>query len=244
MRRLWALAPLKNLARAKTRLAETLADSCRSALVMAMARDVMAALAQSRSIERLVLVSDMPDSPELIGVPGLTRHPGVGGGLNQDLTAAALWASAQGATHALFVHADLPLLTPAAVDRFVAGDDDCPDGLRIAPCKQGVGTNLLLTPLPLPLPLVYGAGSLARFQSLAAAAGLDCALWRDPTLAMDIDESTDYATLQLLCEQGRLPDGATAALLRRPMSRGLRTEMQPQLRYGSSAEEKLALSSP
>ncbi|MDR2838227.1 MAG: 2-phospho-L-lactate guanylyltransferase [Azonexus sp.] len=241
MRRLYALVPLKNLSCAKTRLANALADADRSALVMAMAHDVTVALAQSRLIERVVLVSDIADLPDLIGVPGVTRYiPASACGLNEDLSEAAVWAGDQGATDVLIAHADLPLLTPALIDRFAQATR--PGELRIAPCKHDSGTNLLLAPLP--LPLVYGAGSLARFQSLAAAAGLSCDLWRNPMLAMDIDELADYEALQFLCQHGSFRNSATAALLRRQMGqmgRSLRTEIQPQLRYGSSFHKKIAL---
>jgi 2-phospho-L-lactate guanylyltransferase len=244
MNRLWALVPLKNLDSAKTRLAHALADSCRRALVMAMAHDVVAALVQARSVERVVLVSDIPDLPDLLGVPGVTSHCGAQvSGLNEDLSAAALWAGTQGASHVLIAHADLPLITPALVDRFVgtACGNDLPGGLRAAPCKHGTGTNLLLAPLPLPLPLVYGAGSLARFQALAAAAGISCAIRRDPMLAVDIDEPADYAALQLFCARGILKNSATATLLRSNPEPGLRTNIQADLRSRSSFQGRLSL---
>jgi 2-phospho-L-lactate guanylyltransferase len=242
MNRLYALVPLKNLANAKTRLASALTDTDRQELVMAMARDVVTALAHAHTVERVVLVSDIPDLSERIGLPGLTRHPGAStnaNGLNADLTAAAAWASEQGASHVLIAHADLPLLTPALIDQFTATP---PSGLRAACCKHGTGTNLLLTPLPLPTPLVYGTGSLARFQTLAAAAGLPFDIRRDPLLAVDIDELADYEALQLLCARGGFSNNATAAMLRgesRPnLDRNPRADQQPDPYYRTSRSKE------
>lgn len=242
MSRLWALVPLKNLSGAKTRLAQALTDSRRMALVMAMAHDVVAALARSRSVERVALVSDIPDLPRQIGVAGVVSHPGAGQrGLNEDLAAAALWAGGQGASHVLIAHADLPLLTPGLIDRFAASAPA--GGLRAACCKHGSGTNLLLAPLPLPLPLVYGAGSLARFRSLAGAAGLPFDVRRDPLLAADIDEPADYEALRLHCARGGGRDSATASLLRRDPDCMPRTDIQSELRSRAIFREGLALSS-
>lgn len=246
MSRLWALVPLKNLASAKTRLANALTGPERRALVMAMARDVTAALANSRAVERVILVSDIPDLPRRLGVPGVVSHIGTGvRGLNEDLGDAALWAGTQGATHVLIAHADLPLLTPALVDRFVgpAGGDGLAGGLRAACCKHGTGTNLLLAPLPLPLPLVFGSGSLAHFRSIATAAGIDFEVRRDPMLAQDIDESSDYEVLQGLCRRGSFKHSATAALLREDRARRLRTGVQADLHCETSSPGRLALSS-
>lgn len=245
--RLWALVPLKNLAGVKTRLAGALSPAARRELTLAMAGDVAAALLQSRAVERVVLVSDIPDLPQLLGVPGIDTYLGAESrGLNEDLGDAARWAREQGATHALIAHADLPLLTPAAIDRFAAplrGGKPF-RGLHAASCKQGSGTNLLLAPLPLPLPLVFGRDSLARFRAGAAQRGLAFDVRHDPLLAADIDEPADYEALEELFEHGGLHDGATAALLHNKRIERLRTESQIEPLCATSAAGSFVLSSP
>lgn len=215
MKHLWALVPLKDLAGAKTRLAGALGVRARGDLALAMARDVVAALAHTPAIERIVLVSDIADLERRIGVPGIVCHRNPGPrGLNEDLAAAALWAAGQGATDVLIAHADLPMLTATALERFIADPPAASGGLRAAGCKLGTGTNLLLAPLPLPLPLVFGRDSLARFRATAAAAGIPFEVRNDPALAADIDEFEDYLALETLCADGGLVTGATAMLLR------------------------------
>lgn len=210
----WALVPLKDFAGAKTRLAAALGAEARRALSLAMARDVAAALTHASTVARVLLVSDIAGLAHLMDVPGIGHFDtGRACGLNEDLASAAAWAATQGATHVLIAHADLPRLTPAAIDRFVAGAATvAADGVRAAACKQGSGTNLLLAPLPLPLPLVFGQGSLARFRAVAAAAGVAIDVARDPALAADIDELDDFRTLAAACSRGEL-SGATASLL-------------------------------
>lgn len=214
MNRVWALVPLKDFAGAKSRLTAALDADERRALALAMARDVAAALARSRTVARVLMVSDVPALDRLIGVDGVehfdTRQAR---GLNEDLAEAAGWAGAQGATHVLVAHADLPRLTPRAVDRFVRGAGPVP-GVRAAACKEGRGTNLLLAPVPLPLPLVFGRDSLARFRLAAAAAGVAIDVVRDAALAADIDEPGDLAALFAACARGEPAGRATAGLLR------------------------------
>lgn len=215
----WALVPLKDFAGAKTRLAAALGAEARRALSLAMARDVVTALAHAASVARVLVVSDMPALERLMDVPGVGHFDtGRACGLNEDLEAAAAWAVTQGATHVLVAHADLPRLTPTAIDRFVAGAAAA-DGVRAAACKQGSGTNLLLAPLPLPLPLVFGKDSLARFHAVAAAAGVAIEAVRDPALAADIDELDDFRALAAACARGEL-SGATANLLAAVLPKG------------------------
>lgn len=214
----WALVPLKDFAGAKTRLAAALGAEARRALSLAMARDVVTALAHAATVARVLVVSDMPALERLMDVPGVGHFDtGRACGLNEDLAAAAAWAARHGATHVLVAHADLPRLTPTAIDRFVAGATA--GGVRAAACKQGSGTNLLLAPLPLPLPLVFGTDSLARFRRVAAAADVAIDVVRDTALAADIDELDDFRALAAACARGEL-SGATANLLAAVLPKG------------------------
>lgn len=228
MNSLWALVPLKDLAKAKTRLSGALPPQFRRALALAMASDVAAALAKARSIERVVFVSDIPDLPRLIGVPEVSSLFTNASGLNEDLSAASLWATNQGASHVLIAHADLPFLTPTAIDQFVAplGAEESWTGVRVAACKHGTGTNLLLSALPLALPLVFGRDSLAQFRNSAARAAITFDVRFDPALAADIDDLSDFEALDDLWTGGELRDCATAALLRDDRARRRRTGKQ------------------
>lgn len=215
MKQVWALVPLKDFASAKTRLASALSAEARRALALAMALDVATALVHSHTVARVIMVSDIPDLERLMGIEGVghfdTRSAQ---GLNEDLEAAAAWSRTQGATHVLIAHADLPRLTPRAIDRFILAAEDLPAYcVRAAACKEGSGTNLLLAPLPLPLPLVFGKNSLARFCQTAAVARVAIDVINDSSLAADVDEPGDFRALTVACTRGERIGGATADFL-------------------------------
>jgi 2-phospho-L-lactate guanylyltransferase len=206
MNGLWALVPLKRLTEAKQRLAPAIGPEARKELMLSMAADVLAALVQLEVLERVLLVSEDPAAEQLAldaGVEWFRVTPG--SGLNSDLECAAVYAGEQGATQVLIVHADLPFLQPAQLRDFIANRPD--QTTRLAVCKAGTGTNLLLAPLPLSFPLVFGSLSLSRFRHLL---GETADVVRDSALSMDIDNPEDLDFL-LAREHGSAAPG--------PMSR-------------------------
>jgi 2-phospho-L-lactate guanylyltransferase len=207
MNGLWALVPLKRLAEAKQRLAPVLEPAPRMELMLSMAADVLAALVQIEAVERVLIVSEDPAAEQLsldAGVEWFQVPPG--GGLNSDLEFAVAFAREQGAEQVLIVHADLPFLRPAQLRRFIANRSG--KVTRLAECKAGTGTNLLLTPLPLTFPLVFGSNSLARFQRLL---GEVAKVIRNSALSMDIDNPEDLDCLLMHEASGSPPGPVTRA---------------------------------
>lgn len=192
--RTWALVPLKSLAQAKKRLEPAIGPETRRALVLAMAADVLAALAGVDSIAQTLIVSNEPEAGSLLG----DRHLDVfysadTEGLNRELEQAAAYAASQGAERVLILHADLPWLHADRLSRFI--EESPAGGVRAAQDKAGTGTNAILSPLPLPLPLVFGADSLAAFRAEAAAHAVELDIVADPGLSYDIDDPDDLARL-------------------------------------------------
>jgi len=187
----WALLPLKSLAKAKGRLAPILDPVGRRTLLLAMAQDVLAALSEVRSIDRILLVSNEPEAGNLLRNPQLEIfYSAAEEGLNRELEQAAALAARRGADRVLILHADLPYVTTRALERFLAA---CPaGGMCAAACKLGTGTNALLAPLPLPIPLAFGANSLRKFGDLAEARGYELNVINDPNLSVDIDSPEDF----------------------------------------------------
>jgi 2-phospho-L-lactate guanylyltransferase len=207
MNRLWALVPLKRLTEAKQRLAPVLEPEPRMELMLSMTADVLDALVQIEAIERVLIVSEDPVAEQLAldaGVEWFQVSPG--GGLNSDLEFAAAFAWKQGAGQVLIVHADLPFLRPEQLRCFIARRSG--KATRLAECKIGTGTNLLLTPLPLAFPLVFGSNSLARFQRLL---GKMAKVIRNSALSMDIDNPEDLDCLLMREANGSPPGPMTRA---------------------------------
>lgn len=214
--RTWALVPLKNLAEAKSRLAPAADAETRRSLVLAMAEDVLSTLAGVRAIDRIVLVSNEPEAGSLLRPDGrpLERSHAIEvfysadqEGLNRELEQAAAYAASQGAERALILHADLPWLEQAAVERFIA---QCPEaGTCLARDRIGTGTNAVLAPLPLPIPLVFGVESLPKFRVEAEARNVKIEIFDDPALAQDIDRPEDFERLLDADSTGPQPGAST-----------------------------------
>ncbi len=213
----WALVPLKGHGHGKRRLATVVGEPLRRDLVLAMAEDIASALVRSRGLDRVMFVSEDPAVAELTEPTGIGWFRSTGRGLNEDLQEAAIEAESAGASHVLIVHADLPLVTAQDIDRFLGAGGGLPQPgqLRLAPCKQNSGTNVFLSPLPLPFSLCFGENSFAAFKAAAVQRAVMLQPVRWPSLALDIDNPYDLATLRALGVQGRLPPGVTADLIAR-----------------------------
>lgn len=210
---IWALVPIKELAEAKTRLAGALDANRRRTLVLAMARDVLAALVESTAISRVVIVSSIDCIDDLLAVNGVSIFdPSPARGLNEELEHTADWAYGQGARDVLIAHADLPAVTAEAVRTFLDPRLEA-RSLRIAASKEGSGTNMLLSPLPLPIPLCFGKDSLLRFETTAKHHEIQVDVRRDPLLAADIDELADLRELATAIAHGQFRRGATVRWL-------------------------------
>ena len=117
-----------------------------------------------------------------------------GTGLNAALERALPELLALGATRALIVFADLPLLSVedfAALERATAAS-----GVALAPDHTGTGSNALGLALPSPFRLQFGVGSCARHQLESERIGRPAALVLRPGLAFDVDEPDDLARLR------------------------------------------------
>ena len=62
---MWAIVPIKTFEMAKQRLAKVLSPMERKSLMLAMARDVLTTLAQTRLISNTVIVSRAPEADAL-----------------------------------------------------------------------------------------------------------------------------------------------------------------------------------
>lgn len=204
-----ALIPLKDLVAAKSRLSGLLRPAERRALAQAMAEDVLACLRAHPDIEGVTLVSDDPcarllaDSygVELVAERGLPVR-----GLNPLIDCVSDSLMTDKLQTLLVLHADLPLLQAADIDRVLSSRarHDC---LVIACDRHGTGTNLLaFGPHSRPT-FHFGADSCRRHRQAAEHAGYDCKVLQLPGLALDIDEPADLALL--LGQQGGLQGSAT-----------------------------------
>jgi 2-phospho-L-lactate guanylyltransferase len=188
----FALVPVKDPARGKSRLAELLSESERLALNRELAHRTFECCAAAFGPERTVVVT----AAEAIAAEASARglivvREGSGGGLNAALALAARHAISQGAGALVVVPVDLVLLKPEAIQRVIASLMDAP-GCVLVPDRHGAGTNVLgLMPARADL-FCFGERSLDKHRRAAAEAGLRVRVQTDPALALDLDTPEDY----------------------------------------------------
>ncbi|HEU5102838.1 MAG TPA: 2-phospho-L-lactate guanylyltransferase [Roseiflexaceae bacterium] len=187
-----AIIPVKTLAQAKSRLGTLLSARERRALVLAMLGDVLASLCMAHRVDRVGVISADPvvlAHASARGAEVLTDHTP---DLNTALAQAAAYYAARGATAALVLPADVPLIQSYEIDELIAAHTS--PGLMIAPSSDG-GTNALLVGPPLALPFLFGAGSLARHLEAARARELRTDVFQSPGLEIDVDRPDDLLLL-------------------------------------------------
>jgi 2-phospho-L-lactate guanylyltransferase len=193
----WAVVPVKGLARAKTRLAHVLSPSARRELVLTMFEEVLDILRGTQGIGPLLVVTADAKIAALGERKGaMILREGRACGLNAALRRGARHARRQGAKRVLFIPADVPLATPAEIGRIVSAPRrGGRDSAIIVPARLGGGTNALMLSPPDALSPSFGEQSFARHCRQAAERGLETKVMRLRGLSRDIDEPADLAVL-------------------------------------------------
>jgi 2-phospho-L-lactate guanylyltransferase len=114
--------------------------------------------------------------------------------LNDALAVATQSAHAHRVQAVLIVHADLPRVTPADVERMAAFAGAAPV-VVVAPDRHGRGTNALLCAPPGLIEYRFGEDSYAQHCAQAQAAGARLEICSTPGLALDLDVPEDLELL-------------------------------------------------
>lgn len=196
-----ALIPVKALREAKSRLTAHLPQERREQLVLDMLQHVIAVLRESRSLEKVSVVS--PDTYVLAcaqawGAHGLIEEQQ---GHNPALSTAAQREIATGATALLTISADLPLLCPGDVENMIG--QSLHYNVVLAPSRDGTGTNAVLVRPPLAVPYVFGLHSLQRYTSEAQQRDMPGVLYTSIGTALDIDTIHDLDLLRYYQRDGK-----------------------------------------
>lgn len=204
-----AVVPVKNLGEAKSRLGPLLNAEERRGLVEAMLEDVLAALKSARGVSGIFVVSDgdglVPDGWTLIPEPENR-------GYDQAVATALADLRVAEAEAVLVLPGDLPLVTPKDIDDFIGsrGAPSMESRIRIAPARDGDGTNALLIAPPGSMATRFGPGSFERHKQMAEQVASKVEIVAPTGLAFDIDTPQD-----LLEFRARVGDTHTHAFLRR-----------------------------
>ena len=190
-----AILPVKRFAHAKRRLGASVAEELRDELARAMVGDVLAALSETASIERTIVVTredSVATAARRLGA--LVVRDTAEESQSAAVALGVARALAEGFERVLCIPGDCPALDSAELDSLL----DAPDApeVTIVPDRHGTGTNgLLLTP-PDAIAPSFGPDSCERHQALARRAGAGCRIERPASLLLDIDTGADLAALR------------------------------------------------
>lgn len=184
----WLLVLARDPRGAKTRLAPLLDANARADLALAMLRDVLEAASAIPFARRMVVTESdavraaaREAAVEALDVPLSDTNAAAAEGLRAANTA--------GATSALVLAADLPLLTRHDLDALLDAADEA--SVVVAPDRHRRGTNALLLTPPLAIAPAFGADSLRMHREHARRARIELRTVASPGVTCDVDDAAD-----------------------------------------------------
>ncbi len=184
------LVPMKALDDAKSRLwADVAAPERRAAVVGMLDRVVRAAVA---AVGSCTVVGGDPSIRRAAEAAGADWTADPASGLNATLASAMRTAYADGARAALFLPADLPLITRDDVLAVAEASAGYTRPVGVEASADG-GTNALLVPASAAFEPRLGQDSFAKHRAAAQAAGSPLVALDAPNIAFDVDSAADYA---------------------------------------------------
>ena len=201
-----ALIPVKDLPKAKARLAPVLDESGRRELTTALYRDALVAAIACPAVDSVSIVSNDADALALATEAGAGTLPDTGD-LNGSLDSAARTLADRGIDRVLVIHADLPFVSAAAIEAIVRSSSD------VALVSSGDGGTNAMVCRPGAFGFQYGPGSAQSHKEAAWDADLEPELLDVPELALDIDMPVDLERLQQAIESGKTAGEHTMAAL-------------------------------
>lgn len=189
-----AVLPVKRFDVAKQRLAAGIDADRRRELAEAMLADVLDAIAATRAIDRLIVVTGDPIAQELASGAGAEVVPDPEDvGHSEAARAGIARAEVEGAERVVLLAGDCPLLDPRELDKLLTGIPGRYVG--IVPDRHGDGTNALLLSPPDAIAPAFGEGSRARHVEAARQAGVPFSLEELPSIELDLDTPADVIAL-------------------------------------------------
>ncbi|MEG8277823.1 2-phospho-L-lactate guanylyltransferase [Streptomyces sp. AHA2] len=202
----WTLVvPLKPLARAKSRLADTADDGLRPGLALAFAQDTVAAALACPAVRDVAVVTDDGRAGRELAALGAAIVPDEpGNGLNAALAHGTdVVRSRRPAARVAALNADLPALRPGELSRVLEAAGEFPRAFLAD--AAAIGTTLLAAAPGRELRPAFGAGSRARHR---ASGAVELAVAGVDSVRQDVDTGADLRSALAL---GVGPHTAAAA---------------------------------
>lgn len=188
------LIPVKNLRKAKQRLAAVLDQPARTALAQAMIHDVLEAVAGCQRRPEVCVVTNDNFASDL------ARHFNFQ--IIRDIAEASETAAiematrvceSRGAEQTLVIPGDIPLIASNEVEQIFAAAPE--HGSLLVPAADRRGTNAALRRPANLFPLRFGNDSFSPHLNAARRTGLPCVVLSLPGIAADVDNPLDLQQL-------------------------------------------------
>ncbi|MBI4193807.1 MAG: 2-phospho-L-lactate guanylyltransferase [Betaproteobacteria bacterium] len=188
---LWAVVPVKMLARSKQRLMPLLSRPERKALARVMLEDVLGALMRSTSLAGVMVVTgDQCAAATARRAGALVMKDANNTGMTAAVTSAARYLAARRCGGMLVVPADVPLITHEDVEMIILTHRTVPS-VTLVPAERDGGTNALLCSPPQVIPVRFGEDSFVRHLETARTLGIEPRVLRLQRAGHDIDRPDD-----------------------------------------------------
>lgn len=190
---IWAVIPVKELDGAKQRLAGLLSPAQRRALIEVMVREVLAAVAGTRGLAGIMVVTLDPVITALATQFGArVVTDGAREGHTGSVTAGLRLLAREGRGGMITLPGDIPAATSAEIEAVLAAHLSAP-AFTISPAHDDLGSNAVICSPPDSVPLRFGENSYFPHLEAARRAGIEPTVIRQPGIAMDIDHPVDLA---------------------------------------------------
>ena len=197
-RDIWAVLPVKELDGAKQRLSPVLSPAQRRALAEVMLGEVLTALAATRGLSGLLVVTLDPwatRQARRIGARIVTD--GAREGHTGSVTAALRLLARERRGGMIAIPGDIPAATAAEFEAVLAAHGEAP-AFTIAAAHDEMGSNAVVCSPPDAVPLRFGDNSFFPHLEAARRRGIAPRVLHLPGIGMDIDHPADLAAFARL----------------------------------------------
>ena len=206
MNDIWAVIPVKEFDGAKHRLSRLLSPEQRRRLAETMLTDVLDAVAGSRRLAGVLIVTLDPHATALGAKIGArVRTDGARDGHTGSVNAGRRILASEGRGGMITMPGDIPAVRAGEIDAVLSAHLAAPS-FTISPAHDDLGSNAVVCSPPELVPLRFGDNSYVPHLDAARRQGIEPTVIRQPGIAVDIDHPVDLALF-----------------LRLPQSKGTRT---------------------
>jgi 2-phospho-L-lactate guanylyltransferase len=194
-RKICAVVPIKEFSQAKQRLSAVVSPGQRQELARAMVEDVLAALASTAELDRIMVVTVDAAAAKLARRFGAdVSADGARDGHTGAVRAAARRLASAG-WGMMAVPGDIPLVQASDFEQVILEHGDAP-AFTIVPAHDQLGSNAIVCSPADAVPLRFGDNSFFPHLDAARACGIEPKVVIRPNIQIDADNPEELAMLR------------------------------------------------